>query len=279
MKMKRIIYMLAAAVALTATLVACGDDDDNGGLRGGDRQFAYNTLDHVVNQQTGAVTVSQGRLTGTINLNTLAVQGLISLNPGSGQPATLNFGPFTAQNQSNVYRFANTDSSLVGTLNFNEASLRLRYVTGNYRVISTTRDIFTADATTRATYNDTTASSSQEADYQFTIDPATMTATVTMMAFVHTRDYRFLRTVTGGGAKVQATAQGYVVTADNLPTTAIYVTGDKDNRTSSGSGVTTSTTAYPITHLQATLNLESDLFEASFNLGGAPITVSGTLGQ
>ena len=103
--------------------------------------------------------------------------------------------------------------------------------------------------------------------YQFSIDPASLTSSMTVMYLLDQSKKRTLTSVkTLTKAKVAVTKEGYVVESETtIPTTTTY----KFN------GKLTTTTLYPVSKLKATIDLENDKYEATMQLGTIAVTANG----
>ena len=135
------------------------------------------------------------------------------------------------------------------------------------RVISTMPEIFSTECATSCVYTDGTTSKSDGTMYQFSIDPASLTSSMTVMYLLDQSKKRTLTSVnTLTKAKVTVTKEGYVVESENtIPTKTFY----KFN------GKLTDTSLYPVSKLKATIDLENDKYEATMQLGTIAVTANG----
>ena len=111
------------------------------------------------------------------------------------------------------------------------------------------------------------ASKSDGTMYQFSIDPASLTSSMTVMYLLDQSKKRMLTSVnTLTKAKVTVTKEGYVIESENtIPTKTFY----KFN------GKLTDTSLYPVSKLKATIDLENDKYEATMQLGTIAVTANG----
>ena len=152
--------------------------------------------------------------------------------------------------------------------NRKEGTIRVNYdLDGTYRVISTMPEIFSTECATSCVYSDgTTTSKSDGTMYQFGIDPASLTSSMTVMYLLDQSKKRTLTSVkTLTKAKVTVTKEGYVIESETtIPTTTTYKFNGK-----------LTTTQYPVSKLKATIDLENDKYEATMQLGTIAVTANG----
>ncbi|MDY6119070.1 MAG: hypothetical protein SPI73_07385, partial [Sodaliphilus sp.] len=132
---------------------------------------------------------------------------------------------------------------------------------------STMPEIFSTECATSCVYTDGTTSKSDGTMYQFSIDPASLTSSMTVMYLLDQSKKRMLTSVnTLTKAKVTVTKEGYVIESENtIPTKTFY----KFN------GKLTDTSLYPVSKLKATIDLENDKYEATMQLGTIAVTANG----
>jgi len=276
-------WMLIVAVlaVVATTLAACGDDDNNGISRDGDRTFKMTMLNHVTDLQTGEVMPLNEAVTNytyNMNNNTVAMTMRAALDGSTVQEFPISTMSMSEVGSSAVYAFKSANpssivSDLDGIIDFAEISTRNYYtVNGRYRVFSTKPEIFFLNTSTAIVPNDTTASTTYSgAMYQFNIDPATMTADFLMLGLLFEPVSKFFNSVRMPGATVEATSTGYTITGGpNVRTDSYYSRNlDKtDNYTTHDS----------IQNLKATIDLEKNTVEADlyFNIKHH-VTIKGTV--
>jgi len=268
MKMK-FTQLLLLATVLLLSVTSCSNDDSPSKGGSSKRTVTTQMINHVVNNATGEVlapAATQNKLT----IDTSAHVASLELNYSIGSTSmTATADNLTAAySRLGFYKLALNGSNsqvtaLDGYVDFNEGSMKYAYTTSNgYRVISTLPEVFYLSTSTAMTYSDTTLCDTvTDAIYQFTIYPATMTATVQVMMLLHTSDLKYFENITGKNVPVTVTANGYVISGTNIATTAVYRGYD-----SSTGSETKTTTVYPFGSFTATLNLETDKFTADYTL-------------
>ena len=213
--------------------ISCNDNDEP---KRGNGKFTVNTpmINHVYNTSTGTVL---------------------------GFSSTHN--KLTLSASSNGFK---------GYVDFNEGSLRYTYTTDDgLRIISTIADVFFLKTKTIINYKDTTKSTEMDGTmYQFELAPASSTATIKVMGIVHAKDLKYFINLTGSGAELIPTPNGFTIESENIRTTGVY-----RNWVDSTSSVVSTTDKYPFKSFNASIDLVNDSFSTSFMMGDSA-TVSAT---
>ena len=272
--MKKILYLIAALVMLSMA-VSCGDSDEP---KRGDGVFTVNTLmvNHMYNTLTNQV-LGLGKTRNLLVIDTVNRKATLELNYNDGTEKTIKLDDLKATpKRLGFYELSSaSNGNFSGYVDFNESSMRYRITTADgLRIISTTPEVFFLKTKNIIEYDDTTETTVMENTmYQFNVDPTTMKAIVEVMAILHAKDLKFFINITGNSVPVTLTPDGYVVSGQNIGTTAIY----RAHRDSTGAGPTTLTTdKYPFKTFNATVDLVHDTINASFMMGSsATVTASG----
>jgi len=273
--MKKILLLIASIAVLSAA-VSCSDNDEP---KRGDGVFTVNTtmINHMVNTITGEaidLATTHNKLVLDTVKHTASVE--LSYNDGTDHtvsikgitatPKRLGFYELTAAATSEVQDFK-------GYVDFNEGAIRYRYTTSSgIRVISTIPDVFFLKTKNTITYDDTTQTTQMENTmYQFSIQPASKTATVKVMGIVHAKDLKYFNNITASSVPVTVTPNGYSINSENLKTIATY-----RNYVDSTGSVISTTDKYPFKMFNATIDLVNDSLDANYMIGGsATVTATG----
>ena len=246
--MKHLSGLLMAALLLVA-MSACGDDPEPS--RGGSRTITPTLLTHVTGTD-GQVVVTSQQQKMILDLDHLTAQFNINarLTDGSTPSFTLSNVQLTYNADDNRYTFGQATTSdarvtqLSGVIDFNEGAVWINYVVdGKQRVHITPTSIFYTSTTSVITH-DALNATYHNAIYQFEIDPATMLAKAWVMQLLDANKSRYFNTITTdidyiktlslakdkdldefvaqlrrnneNKFKVEATAEGYVISGSNL---------------------------------------------------------------
>ena len=276
--MKRF-FLLIAGVALLATAVSCGSDDEP---KPRNSVTSVNPLmiNHMVNTNNGqvlGVTSVQNKLTMDTAKHTASLE--LHYLDGTAEK-TLTLENVTAKPKRMLfYELEGTnDVNLSGYVDFNEGpSLRFVYRTPEgILVTSTMPEIFFSDTKSTIVYNDATPTSvSLTTYYQFTINPATQTAIVQVEDITHDKDLKRFINITAQTVPYTVTQDGFVIAGENLKTNATYDSFDYNT----GSNTTT-TDKYPFKTFNATITLNNnqlqDHLDATYMIGSnATVTATG----
>ena len=264
--------LLIAAVGLLMGTFSCSDDEPDT-IR---TVFTVNTpmVNHMVNMGNETVIV----LSATHNkltIDTIRHTASLELNYNVGQgDMQLKIEDITAtyNDRQGVYELTSpTYKSFKGYVDFGESSMRYRYTTtGGIRIISVTPEVFFRKAQSIITYDDTTAVSTDDAaTYQFTIAPATQTATIEVNGITHAKDLKFFKYIKSFNVPFTLTPNGFTISGTNLATNAVYIfydftTGNSDK----------STDKYPFKTFDATIDLVNDHMDATYMIGGSATVVA-----
>ncbi len=273
-KMKLILPLLT----LFFVMAACGGNDDPID-RTKPRTWKGQLLNHIVNTTTGNI-VAPSLGDFELNYSLSADKATLLLNPtlnaklDGKQERTFVVPQVKATNSEDkplVFKFApiataGDIANFTGALCPTEQIIRFAYNVGDYRVIATNPDINSVHNNSQLVYSDTTAFN-ETMVYTCRIDPATMTAKFSIGNYTNIKIARLYPLLIADGAKVEATAQGYSVTASKLKAINPYKQyQDKTYET------------HPIENLKLDINVADNKFSGTFVLDEATIKVSnGTL--
>ena len=267
--MKKLFYLIAS-FALLLGAFSCSNDDEP---KHGDGVFTVNTpmVNHIVNTSNGQV-MGMSATHNKLTLDTIKHQATLELtyNDGNGDktiklsgitatPKRLGFYNLTASDNEEVKNFS-------GYVDFNESSIRYAYTTANgLRVISTISEVFFLKTTNTISYDDTTETTVMDNTmYQFTLEPASNSATVKVMGIVHAKDVKYFINITALNVPVNVTQNGYSFAGDNLNTNAVYISA-----TDSLGSRTSTTDKYPFKTFNTVVDLENDSIVANFMMGSS----------
>lgn len=267
------IFSTLLAVAMVIGVASCGDDND--GPQISTTKRSIKVINHVVNTRTGEVLPITSNVVDYVfdRVNQKVTEITIRTTIDGEKQTTVTLSDLQSSTSNFVCTFKGSGSgieNLRGKFDFSEGILRLNYnLVGNYRVISTTPEIFSKSCATSCLYSDGKTSKSSGTMYQFNIDPEQSNAKLNIMELIDEEAKRELNTVkTLTSAKVTATKEGYVIEEEGqMPTTTAYKLNGK----------TTETTKYPVAGLKATLDLENNKFEATMQVGSISVTASGSV--
>ena len=280
--MNKLFYFLTLAGLLFTA--ACGDDDEP--IHGTRYNRSYDLLNHVTDASTGnVIAVSKNKVNYVIDVANLTTDAEFGVKLDGSTTTPFSFSGIKIENPFyGIYKFANPTpaasvSGFAGHIDLNEESTQFSFITGNYRVCATLPEIFYLNCNTVSTHTDGTSVTHKDDKpmYQFEINPEDMTAKVIVMCFNDPKQYRYIVNCTGNGATVTATPEGYTITADKLITTTTYsqvqaVTNDVNGVEDDGTEATQGKPKklYIIYNLNAKLNIFTNSFQASFQMGQRP---------
>ena len=275
---------------------ACGDDDEP--THSSRYNRSYVLLNHVSDASTGnVIAVSKSNVNYIIDAANLTADAEFGVKLDGSNTTPFSFSGIKIDNPSyGIYKFANpTPAASVtgfsGHIDLNEETTQFSFITGNYRVCATLPEIFYLNCNTVSIHTDGTSviHKDDKPMYQFEINPEDMTAKVIVMCFNDPKQYRYIVNCTGNGATVTATPEGYSITAEKLITTTTYsqgqnVTNDVNGVEDDGTEATQGKPKklYIIYNLNAKLNIFTNTFQASFQMGQRPdtsmsVTTDGTV--
>lgn len=261
-----------AALALGVT--GCNSSDEP--FNRNDVTRNVSIINHIVTPD-GTAMVENGTFSYTFNLNQMTVGATLRATP-DGKELTSAFSGLTlVSGDDGTYSFkssaAGDVTNLTGVLNFNEGSLRVTYEQDGYKIVASLPELFCLKSKSEVEYSaDSVATQTQDdVMYQFEIDPETLTSNLKIMAFTDMQRMRQLNITSKSDtpATVTPTSDGYDITASEVKTTATYQ--------EQGNDVTT--TAYPVTNLNAHLDLYNNTLTLTCKLGTYAVTVTGTLSK
>ena len=273
--MKKILLLIAIA-GLLMGFISCSDDNEP---KRGDGVFIVNTamINHMVNTGDGTVigigdthnklTIDTGKHTAQVVLNYDDGNGpkSISLTDIKAMPKRLGFYELTMPDNAQVKGFK-------GYVDFNEGSLRYRYTTADgIRVISTTPEVFFLKTKNVITYDDTTKTTTMDnVMYQFEVSPLTQKAIVKVMGIEHAKEMKYFINITASSVPFTVTANGYSITGDNIPTSAVY----RNLTDSTGVPTTKTSDKFPFKTFDANVDLANDSLIINFMMGSSATVVA-----
>lgn len=270
----RKLLLLIAVIALLGSVVSCSGDDEP--KKRGNGVFTVNPImiNHMVNTVTGEVIgISNTRNKLTVDTGKHIATLIVNYNDGTEH--TVTFDDLTATPKKLLFYELRSpsDPTFRGYADVNEGSYRFCYNTPNgIRVISTIDKVFYACTQTTIEYSDSTETTKMDnVRYQFEVDPASLTAVVKVMDIQHAKDVKYFEDITAMSVPVTVTNTGYVLSGQNLKTTAHLAT------TLDSTGyVHPTTTDYPFKIFNATVDLWNDHMDAHFMMGDdATVTAMG----
>lgn len=255
--------------------ISCSDDEP----KRGNGVFTVNTpmINHLYNTKTGSVlgisntynklTLDTAKHTASIELNYNDGNGdkMVSIKDITVRPKRLGFYELSAAGNGQFQDFK-------GYVDFNEGSMRYIYTTTDgLRVISTLPEVFFLKTKSTISYDDTTETTVMDgAMYQFELRPASSSVLIKVMGIVHAKDLKYFISLTGNGAELTPTANGYSIQGENIRTSGIY-----RNWVDSTNSVISTTDKYPFKTFNADIDLVNDSLKATFMMGSSA-TVSAT---
>ena len=268
--MKKIL-LLIAAIAMLSVVVSCSDDDDPRG----NGVFTVNTpmINHVYNTITGEVlglSNTHNKLTIDTGKHTAALE-LVYNNDGSDQTLVLK-DVIAKPKRPRFYELSSpSNAQFSGYVDFNEGCMRYIYTTeSGLQVISTNSEVFFLKTNNKISYNDTTTTTDMsDVMYVFTFTPSMDNAIVKVMGIVHAKDVKYFNYITAMSVPYTVTPNGYVLSGQNIPTSAQY----KSTIDSTYTTVKT-TTDYPFKTFDATIDLINDNLDAVYMMGSSATVVA-----
>ena len=277
--MKKIFFLIAMMGVLMG-VISCSDDEP----QRGNGVFTVNTpmINHIYDTSTGSVigissthnklTLDTVKHTASLELNYNDGNGdkSLSITDITASPKRLGFYELTA-NANGLFK------NFKGYVDLNEGSMRYIYTTADgIRVISTISEIFFLKTKSVISYDDTTKTTTMDgAMYQFELRPSSSSALIQVMGIVHAKDLKYFISLTGSGAELTPTANGYFIQGDNIRTEGVYRTW-----VDSTSSVISGTDKYPFKNFKANLDLLNDTMSATFMMGNsATVTATSNTAQ
>lgn len=265
-------FSILSVFALIFAVASCGDDNKEPQPETVTRSAQM--INHIVKSASGEVLpLSESKIDYTIDRNNRKVTEVtLRVAIDGAAETTVKLTDIQSETSDQICTFkgsGNGVQNLVGRFDFNEGTIRVNYdLDGTYRVISTMPEIFSTECATSCVDTDGTTSKSDGTMYQFGIDPASLTSSMTVMYLHDQSKKRMLTSVkTLTKAKVTVTKEGYVIESETtIPTTTTYKFNGK---------LTTTNIQYPVSKLKATIDLENDKYEATMQLGTIAVTANG----
>lgn len=270
--MKKILFLIAS-MGLLMGAISCSDDDEP---RNGRSEFTVNTpmVNHVYNTVSGEVlgmsatynklTIDTAKHTASLELRyNDGVEKKTQINDIVAKPKRLGFYELSSP----------SNASFSGYVDFNEAAMRYSYTTADgIRVITTIPDVFYLKTKNTISYLDTTKTTVMDNTmYQFTMTPVNNTAIVKVMGIVHAKHNKYFNNITATSVPVTVTRDGYIISGQNIATTAYYRASMDSTGTSAGVKVTDK---YPFKTFNAVVDLEKDSIVANFMIGDSAVVVA-----
>ena len=268
--MKKIL-LLIAAIAMLSVVVSCSDNDEP---KRGDGVFTVNTpmINHMYNTVTGEV-LGLSNTYNKLTIDTGKHTAALELVYNDGSEHTLILKDLTAKaKRPRFYELGSPSyAQFSGYVDFNEGSMRYIYTTENgLRVISTNADVFFLKTNNIISYDDsTTATDMSNVMYVFTFTPRMDNAVVKVLDIVHAKDLKRFNSITAMNVPYTVTPNGYVLSGQNIPTTARYIATFDSTYTTEKS-----TTDYPFKTFNATVDLMNDYLDAVFMMGSSATVVA-----
>ena len=270
--MKKIFLLIAMAGALMIA-VSCSDDDEP---KRGNGVFTVNTpmINHMYNTITGEV-LGLSNTHNKLTIDTVKHTASLELVYNDGTEHTLVLKDLTARaKRLGFYELSSPSyAQFSGYVDFNESSMRYRYTTeSGLRIISTISEVFFLKTNNHISYDDTTTSTDMEnVMYQFTVTPGMENAVVKVMGIAHAKDVKYFNIITAVSVPYTITADGYVFSGQNIPTTAKYISTIDSTMTT-----IKTTSDYPFQTFNATVDLMNEYLDAVFMMGEhATVTATG----
>jgi len=265
--MKKVLSLLLFAVLAIVGLSSCGDDepDVNNRIVNATAQ----SLIHVLNGQDGTGSMASGETKIAINRGSMTTELTTTFTiGGEAQQVSLQGLATTADSERGTFTFtassatagSHTITGLTGTYNYYLDMITVSYtVDGRYQVNATPSE-FSYSFTTTESKCDTDTFKYHNILYTFTIDPATMKASLKLGAVRLNDKLGQIEHLDYEGLSVAVNGNGYEVTGTNCPT----VTDIKNPLN------------YLLKSVKAQVNVASGSFSGTFSLPGYTLTASGT---
>ncbi len=270
--MKKIFLLIAMAGALMIA-VSCSDDDEP---KRGNGVFTVNTpmINHMYNTITGEV-LGLSNTHNKLTIDTVKHTASLELVYNDGTEHTLVLKDLTARaKRLGFYELSSPSyAQFSGYVDFNESSMRYRYTTeSGLRIISTIPEVFFLKTNNHISYDDTITSTDMEnVMYQFTVTPGMENAVVKVMGIAHAKDLKYFNIITAVSVPYTITADGYVFSGQNIPTTAKYISTIDSTMTT-----IKTTSDYPFQTFNATVDLMNEYLDAVYMMGEhATVTATG----
>lgn len=218
--MKKILYLLAAVVALT--MVSCGEDDP---VIPRDRDIQFNTFElfHIGGT---APTTSLQSCDITIHRKTSTADITIKIAPnGTVQTFALTGVALTYDEDKNIYtaRTATTSdprvTNFVALLDCNDYIAEMSFLLdGTMQVTGTSNQLFYNPASTTMTFSDGTSGTHTSGNYLFTLHPDGSTADINIGDLVQLKDTLRYGLIQLEGLPLTVTTTGYHIASDEYVT-------------------------------------------------------------
>lgn len=275
--MKKNIYSIITLMAIALLLSACGNDDPII-PRDRDVTMTVEALTHISDISTGEAQIVMGNAnTFTFHPKTLTLD--IQLNAtidGTARTFSITGVPVKAVTDTYRYTFdtATTGNSevtnLKGTIDISDPLAIAQCDVSGHHICITVPEIFFHQTAVYFSYSDGSKSSYGNSYWTLPIDSKGSTTGVSINNIEIANDLmssgneskrsgRFFSAIMAYGAKVEATATGVKITADELNTVATYGNGEEV-------AAAYQTDNYPIMNLNADINLNAGTMTATFTL-------------
>lgn len=265
--------MTMLAVLAMLVLASCNKEDDS--WRNRDVTVLVNLLNHVWDN-TADKPEGLGMHRSTIVFHRGDMTADVNLVPLSGKSYEIKGLSLQYSEDTGLYTCVATTTSspditdLKLVIDFNEQSVQAYYtLSGNYRVMATTEEVFFLKNSSTLTYTDGKTSNDKSSIYQFTIDPETMTATGFVGPLVNTKLLLLFEKIYVRKVPVTMTRDGYILEAAAPETVSVY------NRDDSTMGTLSTIDArddkgyqkFPITNFKVNVDLANGTHQTSFDMG------------
>lgn len=218
--MKKILYLLAAVVALT--VVSCGEDDP---VIPRDRDIEFNTFELFHIGGTTPTTSLQS-CDITIHRKNSTADFTIKISPsGNVQTLSLTGVALTYDEDKNVYtaRSASTSdprvTNFVAFLDCNDYIVDMSFVLdGTTQVTGTSNQLFYEPVSTAMTFSDGTSGTHPYGSYLFTLHPDGNTVDLNIGDLVQLKDTLRYASIQLEGLPLSVTTTGYHIASDEFVT-------------------------------------------------------------
>lgn len=272
---KKLLFMSALVAVLLVGMCSCSKDNkkkDSSTLN-----ISVSMLNHVV---TNGQIAEPFKSSYTLKLNrvnnTVDLSGVVRLsNDGPLYEFTISNIPATYNSTRDYYRFSidraipssgnlsGVFSNLSGVIDYNNSIISVTYTVNSQSTVNATLpSLYYQNTSTNATDASGVTFSIDNAAYEFAIDNKTMTAKLGIYDVRFSKSMALISKLEYEDLKVVATATGYKITGANLAPTN---TGD--------AGIIKN---FPLTSIEADLNLAGGTIMASYTTNGYTVTTTGS---
>lgn len=270
------ITLFVALVAMMLILPACGGDDEPEWNH--DVEFNPTLLNHVWdNTADKACELTTAKNYVTFHRGNISVD--LKLYPGAQELGNAMFelkGLDVTVEDYGLYSYKSATTSdpritkLSFMVDFNEQAVTIYYtVDGRYDVVATMQEVFFLENSSTLTYDDASESVDASSIYQYTIDPASMTATMKVGPLTDTQIFLMFETIIARSIPVTVTRNGYELECPKPITVSVY------RRIDSGAGTDTTTDApdaeghqkYPMTGMSSSISVVHGTHATHYTMG------------